>query len=112
MSLTGNIYGAQGIAKLWINFNGVGTVAIRGSSNVSSLTDNGTGNYTINFTNAMPSVNYAPAGFSSAYSGTADVWVSQRNGDTFSTTALQIGCGNSAGGFLDADRIAVVIFGD
>jgi hypothetical protein len=45
-------------AKAWVNFNGTGTVAIRASGNVSSITDNGTGNYTVNFTNAMPDANY------------------------------------------------------
>jgi len=45
--------------RAWVNFNGTGTVAIRDSGNVSSITDNGTGNYTVNFTNAMPDVNYA-----------------------------------------------------
>jgi hypothetical protein len=42
-----------------VNFNGSGTVAIRASGNVSSITDNGTGNYTVNFTTAMPDANYA-----------------------------------------------------
>ena len=51
--------GMTGIAKAWVNFNGTGTVAIRGSFNVSSITDNGTGDYTINFTTAMPNANYA-----------------------------------------------------
>jgi hypothetical protein len=46
--------------RAWVNFNGTGTVAIRASGNVSSLTDNGVGNYTINFTTAMPDANYAP----------------------------------------------------
>ena len=45
--------------RAWVNFNGTGTVAIRGSGNVSSITDNGAGNYTINFTTAMSDVNYA-----------------------------------------------------
>jgi hypothetical protein len=45
--------------KAWVNFNGTGTVAIRASGNVSSITDNGTGNYTVNFTTAMPDANYA-----------------------------------------------------
>jgi hypothetical protein len=51
--------GMTGIAKAWVNFNGTGTVAIRGSFNVSSITDNGTGDYTINYTTALPNVNYA-----------------------------------------------------
>ena len=45
-------------AKAWVNFNGTGTVAIRAAGNVSSITDNGTGDYTLNFTNAMPDANY------------------------------------------------------
>lgn len=48
-------------AKAWVNFNGTGTVAIRGSGNVSSITDNGAGDYTINFINSMPDANYAVA---------------------------------------------------
>ena len=54
-------YGSVAIAygcRAWVNFNGTGTVAIRASGNVTSITDNGTGNYTVNFTNAMPDANY------------------------------------------------------
>jgi len=47
--------------RAWVNFNGQGTVAIRASGNVSSITDNGTGNYTVNFTTAMPDADYAVA---------------------------------------------------
>jgi hypothetical protein len=47
--------------RAWVNFKGTGTVAIRASGNVSSITDNGTGNYTVNFTTAMPDANYAAA---------------------------------------------------
>jgi hypothetical protein len=46
------------LCRAWVNFNGTGTVAIRASFNVSSITDNGTGDYTVNFTNAMPDANY------------------------------------------------------
>ncbi len=58
----------NGTAKAWVNFNGTGTVAIRQSFNVSSITDVGTGYYTINFTNPLPDANYALA--HSAGSGT------------------------------------------
>ena len=51
--------GMTGIAKAWVNFNGKGTVAILDSYNVSSITDNGTGDYTVNFTTAMPNANYS-----------------------------------------------------
>jgi hypothetical protein len=45
--------------RAWVNFNGTGTVAIRASGNVSSITDNGTGDYTVNFTSAMPDANFS-----------------------------------------------------
>ena len=65
-SVSGNLsfnsgYGSVATAygcRAWVNFNGTGTVAIRGSGNVTSITDNGTGDYTINFTTAMPDANY------------------------------------------------------
>ena len=50
----------QSAAKAWVNFNGVGTVAIRESGNVSSIADNQTGAYTVNFTTAMTDANYSP----------------------------------------------------
>jgi hypothetical protein len=46
------------LCRAWVNFNGTGTVAIRSSFNVSSITDIGTGNYTVNFTNALSDANY------------------------------------------------------
>ena len=49
------IYGV----RAWVNFNGTGTPAIRSSGNVSSITDNGQGDYTINFTTALPDANFA-----------------------------------------------------
>ena len=47
------------MCRAWVNFNGTGTVAIRASGNVSSITDNGTGNYTVNFSTAMVDTNYS-----------------------------------------------------
>lgn len=55
--------------RSWVNFNGTGTIAIRASGNVTSLTDNAVGDYTVNFTTAMPDVNYSIVG--SAGSGNA-----------------------------------------
>jgi hypothetical protein len=54
----GSVATAYG-CRAWVNFNGTGTVAIRASGNVSSITDNGTGDYTVNFYDAMPDANYA-----------------------------------------------------
>jgi hypothetical protein len=56
-------YGSVAVAygcRAWVNFNGTGTVAIRGSGNVSSITDNGTGTYTVNLTSALPDTNGVP----------------------------------------------------
>ena len=66
-------YGSSAVAygcRAWVNFNGTGTVAIRGSGNVTSITDRGTGEYTINFTTAMPDANYC--GVASATVGGSD----------------------------------------
>ena len=63
-----NVMNASGSAPLyacraWVNFDGTGTVAIRAGGNVSSITDNGTGDYTVNFATNMEDANYAIAGF-------------------------------------------------
>lgn len=52
--------------RAWVNFNGTGTVAIRASGNVSSITDNGVGDYTVNFTTALADTNY---GFTTTSTG-------------------------------------------
>ena len=57
----GSVATAYG-CRAWVNFNGTGTVAIRESKNVSSITDNGTGDYTVNFTTAMVDANYCSTG--------------------------------------------------
>ena len=64
LTTTLNVTGSAPIyaCRAWVNFNGTGTVAIRGSGNVSSITDNGTGDYTVNFTTAMPDANFAAVG--------------------------------------------------
>lgn len=58
------------MCRAWVNFNGTGTVAIRASGNVSSITDNGTGDYTVNFTTALVDANYNAVGMSRRSSGT------------------------------------------
>jgi hypothetical protein len=59
------IYGA----RAWVNFNGTNTVAIRASGNVSSITDNGTGSYTVNFSSALPDANYSTSCMAGQYGG-------------------------------------------
>tara|TARA_R110000782_G_scaffold133333_1_gene225712 strand:- start:264 stop:653 length:390 start_codon:yes stop_codon:yes gene_type:complete len=59
----------NGSAKAWVNFNGTGTVAIRASFNVSSISDLGSGNYTVNFTSAMADANYVVLPHCPSYAG-------------------------------------------
>jgi hypothetical protein len=75
--------GMTGIPKAWVAFNGTGTVAINSSFNVSSITDNGTGEYTVNFTTAMPNTNYATT---CSYSG-----VNGQNGIVFYPATQYVG---------------------
>ena len=62
--------GMTGIAKAWVNFDGTGGATIRGSYNVSSVTYNGTGDYTVNFTTAMPNANYSAVTSVGAFTNT------------------------------------------
>ena len=100
--------------RAWVNFNGTGTVAIRGSGNVSSITDNGAGNYTINFTTAMPDVNYSAVG-STKYNASAEGQNLRFGASTyasdFTTTALKVQTTNGGNAALtDAEMLSVAIF--
>ena len=78
--------------RAWVNFNGTGTVAIRASGNVSSITDIGTGDYTVNFTIAMEDANYAWVGSCMTHNTTTDTrgTVQQRADQTSTITSLPI----------------------
>ena len=75
----GSVATAYG-CRAWVNFNGTGTVAIRASGNVSSITDNGVGDYTVNFTTAMPDTNYAVSAWNNNPMGTLGSGTSLRCG--------------------------------
>lgn len=68
--------------RAWVNFNGTGTVAIRASGNVSSITDNGTGDYTVNFTTALGDNNYSPV-----FGAQADQISTTNNGNVYGEIA-------------------------
>lgn len=70
----GSVATAYG-CRAWVNFNGTGTVAIRASGNISSITDLGTGSYRLNFSNAMPDVNYSVIGSSTSAVGVSTTFV-------------------------------------
>jgi hypothetical protein len=97
----------NGLAAAWVNFNGVGTVAIRASNNVSSITDRGTGAYTVNFTTALPDADYASAGFGG---GSLDgSYVQGEVNIAPTTTALAIRTGSIPGVHSPRDLSAVYV---
>lgn len=97
-------------ARAWVNFNGTGTVAIRGSGNVTSITDNGTGDYTVNFTTAMPDANYV-ANVTGDVGGAGDFAVGCTRDATARTTSLvRISVGTTAGASADSNVVAVSVF--
>lgn len=94
--------------RAWVNFNGTGTVAIRASGNVSSITDNGTGDYTVNFTTAMVDANYSIA-FGYEAAGTFALKLQGTAGAAptlMSSTQVRIG----SLGAVDVYTAAVAIF--
>jgi hypothetical protein len=96
--------------RAWVNFNGTGTVAIRASGNVSSITDNSTGEYTVNFSTAMPDVNYA-APSSTGQAGTTAATQQQPSSHTFTTTSVKISSTQgSTRSFSDSSEVSVAIF--
>jgi hypothetical protein len=120
-SVAGNLsfnsgYGSAAVAygcRAWVNFNGTGTVAIRASGNVSSITDNGTGNYTVNFTTAMPDANYSAVPAGSFADGTSDKnqdVVIARNSTPLTTTSCRLMSGDGGGTQVDLAIVTLAIF--
>ena len=98
---------ASGSCRAWVNFNGTGTIAARGSGNVSSLTDNGTGDYTITFQTSMPDANYNKSfgGTQKPGVGNNGVVVVYESGAAPTASQLRILCtvGNSSQDFTYVD---------
>lgn len=97
--------------KAWVNFNGTGTVAIRASYNVSSITDNGTGDYTVNFATAMADANYASVGIV-RFTSNGSITL---GGHTGSATwqqpgSVRVNVLTTAGNLTDAEYASVAIF--
>ena len=100
---------SKGTAAAWVNFNGTGTVSIRGSYNVSSITDEGTGQYMINFSSELSTSNYVAL----SNSGYDDVTYEEpRNSSCFqhSTTSVRVRTGYSAFTSQDEHRVEVAVF--
>jgi hypothetical protein len=98
--------------RAWVNFNGTGTVAIRASFNVSSITDGGVGLYTVNFTTAMPDANYARSVLTSCDGFNASA-ISDTGGLTYTASAMQFyvtGITGATNALFDPGRVSVAIF--
>ena len=103
------------LCRAWVNFNGSGTVAIRDDGNVSSITDNGTGNYTVTFSTAMPDANYgvtcsasANFGLSGTFMDFATAAAATEQAPTTTTVRLQVHNFNDSS--ADAKYVSVSIF--
>lgn len=102
-------------ARAWVNFNGTGTVAIRASGNVTSITDNNTGDYTVNFTTAMPDANYCVVmgcnnGTNAMLNGIG-LHGSTTAPTTFTTSAVRIvGGGTFGGSSIDMSHVSVIVY--
>ena len=113
----GTSYVVNGSAKAWVNFNGTGTIAVRDSVNVASLTDNGTGDYKATFTSSMDSTSYSFqfSTNSNATVGGAVFCGYQFDGDEKSTSAIEghfSYADPSTSALLDVSEANFLIHGD
>jgi hypothetical protein len=103
--------------KAWVNFDGTGTFSpnpsttkIRASGNVSSITDNAMGDYTVNFTNALADANYAPVSMSSSASGETQPRQIVYKGGIKTVSALQVVAELDSGTNVDTESVFIAIF--
>lgn len=104
----GSVATAYG-CRAWVNFNGTGTVAIRASGNVSSITDNGTGDYTVNFTTAMPDTNYCVVCLSFQSVGNDASNVARNTSRTDTASLVNVTSVQNASRF-DYDALQIAVF--
>ncbi len=102
--------GENKVAQVWINFNGTGTIAIRDSYGVSSITDRATGEYTVTFSSAMANANYAVGGSSgiSTESNSGCLMMPY----TIATGSVEISVIYQHAAHYDREIVCVLIFGD
>ena len=104
--------------RAWVNFNGTGTVAIRASGNVSSITDIGTGDYEVNFTTAMSDSNYSVSVSQPPHNytqGNRNLLIHVEENSAYPTASINIRSGtiangSSGGSVLDFNLISIAIF--
>ena len=97
----------SGACKAWVNFNGTGTVAINDSYNVSTVADEGTGDYTVNFATDMANDDYASAGMCNTYGYSPKVVERER-----AVGSIRVMVGPYSGSFVDASSVGVIVMGE
>jgi len=97
------------LCRAWVIFNGTGTVAIKASGNVSSITDNGTGDYTVNFATAMVDTNYAVC-FGSGNDTYGYIVSGRINNYPNTTSSYRLECINTSGTVQDTAWVSVSVF--
>ena len=100
----------EGLAKAWVNWNGTGTVAIRDSFNVGSITDNGTGDYTTNISNAMGNDDYCYTALGGDTSASLSVRI--ENASNRTTTTIDLISYNTSNASLDIQDVNSLFHGD
>lgn len=93
------------VCRAWVNFDGTGTVSIRGSGNVSSITDTNVGQWTVNFTTALPDVNYSISGTIGTPTANTGGYIYLQTGNAPQTSSCAIGAIRDTAGVTDADYI-------
>lgn len=96
--------------RAWVNFNGSGAVAIRASGNVSSITDNGTGTYTVNFTNTISDADYSVVATTNRTSAVNGTIFNQDSGTAPTTSAVRLITFRVTTGIVDTENNYVAIF--
>ena len=98
----------QRMAKAWVKFRGLDTLAINDSYNVSSITDNGVGDYSVNFTTSMANANYSAVSSGSFYN-----WDSNYLTHSYTTSYFKIAAIRSVSAvYHDTDIITAAVFGN
>lgn len=96
--------------RAWVNFNGTGTVAIRASGNVSSITDNGVGDYTVNFTTAMPDANYSSVVTCGTSTGAGNLRAATTLTGLITTSVFRFQTCSSNGTISDVEAVYAAVF--
>ena len=109
-------YVVQGSAKAWVNFDGTGTVAVRDSANITSLSDNGTADYTISYASSLANDDYSISGISANMGSTmSQIWIANSAyvaSGSFRMLTLYVSNTGGGGGAADQTFVSVQIQGD